>query len=255
MLINKYYKVDLVKSINETLGLHLPYKNDEYLTLKDMDNNWEALLAIPQPLIYDATVMYKNQWKELPMVLQTNKAKIFYTSPTEYLQINTKNEIVAFRGDGICKAIFSIYLSMKQGKRMSIIDQELTNWWKEHNKNPETLLNFYNEYLTKRTNQAKIDIIFNALETRTDFYRELAKRSSEKDIYKVKLLYILYFKETKDTSLIREYNIYEDAQMYNVDTLVDTIKQFLRIEVDAEKFVNRIDQVNLDESKLDYIAL
>lgn len=278
ILINKFNK-HYLKEINKTFNLKLPITKEHYITPYDhfedypisqrMDLLIQEFTSAPIILIHSRhpepdtyeQAMYPKDWKRIPRLINSKRDVIFYVSPEDYIRITPNQSTKGFQSNGVCKVIHSILLNIKYP--ISVMDFNLMQWFISQGQSQQQakaqIEKYQNNYFSKPSFSKRIEIIYKGLDiSHLDLIRDVVYKFTELDLFKMKLLYVLYFKAHPSLDMIKEFrgnptpNTFErTATQHNpresAEIFVKAIKRFIGLEVDIDQIYTEFQEVSMDE--------
>jgi len=279
ILINKFNRA-YIEEINTTFDLDLPLTKKSYITIYDhfmdypinerLDMLIDAFPNNPLILIHsrkDAEdnyqqSMFPKDWKRVPRLLNAKRDVIWYVNPHDYIRVAPNQTTKGYQSDGACRVIHSILLNIKYP--ISVMDFNLMQWFESkghsHIQAKAQVEKYTQLYFTKKLFVARINIIYSGLDIpHLDLIRETVYKFEDLDLFKMKLLYVLYFKASPSLDMIKEYrgtptpNTFEKTETQHnpresAEIFVKACKKFVGLNIDIDDIYTAYEEVAMDEN-------
>lgn len=300
-IINKYDK-NILTALNYHLNLEIPLEPEKFihifntypneaiyhrldLILDDFPNMPVIQLLCKRTSEGDyQQYMFKDDWSRVVRLLREDRHVIWFISPEDYIQVAPGFQVIQRKGNGgVSEIIWKICNNLKNPNTISPMDFHLTNWFisQGHNKaSAERKINEYNQlfapriaddeqmkHFYQRVKQSqefrgRIDIIFSGLDVDNLGIVQEIKGFTERDLYKMKLLYVLYFQAYPSLTMIREFrgisepNTFERTQEQHnprqgAEDFIDACRNFIKIDIDIDKIYTDIEEIQLSTDFID----
>lgn len=282
-LINRF-NMEYIEEINNTFKLELPLDRDSYMTpwdhFKDypisqrLDLLIEAFPHSPLILIqskkdqegnYEQS-FYPKDWKRIPKLINARRDVIWYVNPTDYIRITPKQSTKGYFSDGACRVIHSILMNIKYP--ISVMDFNLLQWFESrglsHQKAKAEIEKYNQLYFHKPSFVGRINIIYSGLDIpHLDMIRDIVYKFEDLDLFKMKLLYVLYFKAMPSLDMIKEFrgtptpNTFEKTETQHnprqsAETFVEACRKFVKLDIDIDDIYTEFEEISMDEEFIQY---
>lgn len=280
MIIANKFNRELIEEVNKLLNLNLPTDKDSYETpynnfqdypigsrldkIIDEYPNMPILLLISKKTDEGDYIqnMYRNDWKRVPKLINGNRHVIWYHSEDEYLYLTPNKTIKKwYSKNGLTRVIDNIIMNMKYP--VSLMDHQLIQYYIAKNKTIEyaknQIANYEQLYFFNKEFVERINIIFNGLDVdNLDIIRDTVYKYTDLDIFKAKLIYVLYFKDNPTYTMIRRFtgmsesnylertDTQHNARQYAED-FIEACDKFIGLKMDITKIYEDVEEISMDE--------
>lgn len=256
------------------------------MILDDFPNMPTILLHCKRDNIYGEydQQMFPSDWKRIPRLLKEDRYTIWFMSPEDYIYVGPGMEIIKRRGNyGVANIIWKIIQNMKHPNSQSVMDIQLMQWFMQKGmsqhgaankissiqesmfprlKESESLAQYQVRIKQAEQFKGRINIIYNGLDIDNLGVIQDIHGYTERDIMKMKYLYVLYFQQNPTLLMIKEFrgvgtsNTFEQSYKQhnprqNAEDFVEACRSFIGVKINIDKIYVEVEEVHLSTDFMD----